>query len=73
MTDDYFELTELHVRPDAQGAGLGDGLLRALLVGTDRAPRCCPPPSTAGGHPGGPGASTGGAASTMCCGPPVHR
>lgn len=34
---DYFELTELHVRPDAQGAGLGEGLLRALLAGTDRA------------------------------------
>lgn len=34
---DYFELTELHVRPDAQGGGLGEGLLRALLVGTDRA------------------------------------
>ena len=37
MTDDYFELTELHVRPDAQGGGLGEGLLRALLAGTDRA------------------------------------
>jgi ribosomal protein S18 acetylase RimI-like enzyme len=36
-TDDYFELTELHVRPDAQGSGLGEGLLRALLTGTDRA------------------------------------
>ena len=35
-TDDYFELTELHVRPDAQGTGLGEGLLRALLAGTDR-------------------------------------
>jgi ribosomal protein S18 acetylase RimI-like enzyme len=33
---DYFELTELHVRPDAQGTGLGEGLLRALLAGTDR-------------------------------------
>jgi ribosomal protein S18 acetylase RimI-like enzyme len=33
---DYFELTELHVRPDAQGHGLGEGLLRALLDGTDR-------------------------------------
>ncbi|MFC5993385.1 GNAT family N-acetyltransferase [Pseudonocardia hispaniensis] len=32
--DDYFELTELHVRPDAQGGGLGEGLLRALLAGT---------------------------------------
>lgn len=30
---DYFELTELHVRPDAQGRGLGEGLLRALLAG----------------------------------------
>lgn len=30
---DYFELTELHVRPDAQGAGLGEALLRALLTG----------------------------------------
>jgi GNAT superfamily N-acetyltransferase len=29
---DYFELTELHVRPDTQGAGLGEGLLRALLT-----------------------------------------
>lgn len=34
MTD-YFELTELHVRPDAQGGGLGESLLRALLGGTD--------------------------------------
>ncbi len=33
---DYFELTELHVHPDAQGAGLGEGLLRALLAGSDR-------------------------------------
>lgn len=33
---DYFELTELHVRPDAQGGGLGEGLLRALLSATDR-------------------------------------
>lgn len=29
---DYFELTELHVRPEAQGRGLGEALLRALLV-----------------------------------------
>lgn len=33
---DYFELTELHVRPDVQGRGLGEGLLRALLHGTGR-------------------------------------
>jgi ribosomal protein S18 acetylase RimI-like enzyme len=34
---DYFELTELHVRPDAQGGGLGEGLLRALAAGADNA------------------------------------
>ncbi len=30
---DYFELTELHVRPDAQGSGLGEQILRRLLEG----------------------------------------
>lgn len=30
---DYFELTELHVLPDAQGHGIGEGLLRRLLTG----------------------------------------
>ncbi len=30
---DYFELTELHVRPDTQGAGIGQSLLTALLTG----------------------------------------
>ncbi len=30
---DYFELTELHVRPDAQGQGLGEEVLRGLLSG----------------------------------------
>lgn len=30
MTD-YFELTELHVRPDNQGFGLGEEILRRLL------------------------------------------
>ncbi|GAA5114524.1 N-acetyltransferase [Haloechinothrix salitolerans] len=34
--DDYFELTELHVRPESQGAGLGERLLRDLLAGVDR-------------------------------------
>jgi ribosomal protein S18 acetylase RimI-like enzyme len=28
---DFFELTELHVRPDTQGSGLGEALLRRLL------------------------------------------
>ncbi|MET3807007.1 ribosomal protein S18 acetylase RimI-like enzyme [Nakamurella sp. UYEF19] len=30
---DYLELTELHVRPDTQGAGIGQALLTALLTG----------------------------------------
>lgn len=29
---DYFELTELHVHPDGQGHGLGETLLRRLLL-----------------------------------------
>ncbi len=33
---DYFELTELHVLPHAQGAGLGEQLLRTLLTGCER-------------------------------------
>lgn len=32
-TTDYFELTELHVRPDHQGGGLGEQILRRLLDG----------------------------------------
>ncbi|MEE2031524.1 GNAT family N-acetyltransferase [Rhodococcus chondri] len=33
LLDDYFELTELHVRPDAQGHRIGESLLRELLTG----------------------------------------
>lgn len=33
---DYFELTELHVLPRAQGAGLGEQLLRTLVSGCDQ-------------------------------------
>ncbi len=32
---DYFELTELHVHPDAQGHGIGSALLHRLLSRTD--------------------------------------
>lgn len=32
---DYLELTELHVRPDSQGAGIGQALLTALLANRD--------------------------------------
>ncbi|HYQ68385.1 MAG TPA: GNAT family N-acetyltransferase [Actinophytocola sp.] len=31
--DDYFELTEVHVRPANQGRGIGEELLRRLLAG----------------------------------------
>ncbi len=31
----YRELTELHVRPDWQGAGIGERMLRAMLEGAD--------------------------------------
>ncbi|HEY8374030.1 MAG TPA: GNAT family N-acetyltransferase [Pseudonocardiaceae bacterium] len=34
----YFELTELHVRPDQQGRGLGEAVLRRLLDGPDGPP-----------------------------------
>jgi ribosomal protein S18 acetylase RimI-like enzyme len=33
----YFELTELHVLPQAQGRGIGEGLLRRLLTGIEAA------------------------------------
>lgn len=33
LLDNYFELTELHVRPDQQGHGVGRRLLAALLDG----------------------------------------
>lgn len=33
----YFELTELHIHPRAQGRGLGEALLRRLLSGRDEA------------------------------------
>ncbi|WP_343710279.1 GNAT family N-acetyltransferase [Mycobacterium sp.] len=33
----YFELTELHIHPRAQGRGLGEALARRLLAGRDEA------------------------------------
>lgn len=33
VAGDYFELTELHVHPTAQGYGVGSGLLASLLAG----------------------------------------
>ena len=34
--DDYFELTEVHVRPASQGHGVGEELMRCLLGGLER-------------------------------------
>ena len=33
LMNSYFELTELHIHPDAQGHGLGEALTRRLLSG----------------------------------------
>ncbi|MBO0680544.1 GNAT family N-acetyltransferase [Mycolicibacterium sp. S2-37] len=33
LMGDYFELTELHIAPHAQGQGLGEALIRRLLAG----------------------------------------
>lgn len=33
LMSDYFELTELHIHPGAQGRGLGEALARRLLTG----------------------------------------
>jgi ribosomal protein S18 acetylase RimI-like enzyme len=33
LMNSYFELTELHIRPSAQGQGLGEALVRRLLAG----------------------------------------
>ncbi len=35
LMSDYFELTELHIHPGAQGRGLGEALVRRLLSGRD--------------------------------------
>jgi ribosomal protein S18 acetylase RimI-like enzyme len=37
LMGDYFELTELHIHPRAQGRGLGEALARRLLAGRGEA------------------------------------
>ena len=46
----YFELTELHVSPEAQGAGLGDALLSALLHGREEQQVLLSTPEVRGEH-----------------------
>lgn len=49
--DDYFELTELHVHPRAQGGGIGESMLRALMAGTDRRNMLLSTPEEVPGRP----------------------
>jgi ribosomal protein S18 acetylase RimI-like enzyme len=37
LMNSYFELTELHIQPQAQGRGLGEALARRLLAGREEA------------------------------------
>ena len=48
LTADYFELTELHIHPRAQGGGLGEALLRRLLTGRAESQVLLSTPETAG-------------------------
>lgn len=64
---DYFELTELHVHPQAQGSGIGEALLRALARDAARSRMLLSTPSTAAPGPAGPGGSTVAPGSSTCC------
>ena len=48
LTSDYFELTELHIHPRAQGRGLGEALARRLLSDRDEANVLLSTPETNG-------------------------
>jgi ribosomal protein S18 acetylase RimI-like enzyme len=48
LMGDYFELTELHIAPDAQGRGLGEALARRLLTDRDEANVLLSTPETNG-------------------------
>lgn len=48
LMGDYFELTELHIHPRAQGRGLGEALARRLLSGRDEATVLLSTPETSG-------------------------
>jgi len=67
---DYFELTELHVRPDAQGSRLGEGMLRALLDGVRHDMVLLSTPEHA---PPGLAALPPSRLRGRAAGPPLHR
>jgi ribosomal protein S18 acetylase RimI-like enzyme len=48
LMNSYFELTELHIHPRAQGRGLGEALARRLLAGRDEANVLLSTPETDG-------------------------
>lgn len=48
LMGDYFELTELHIHPSAQGRGLGEALARRLLAGRPEANVLLSTPETIG-------------------------
>jgi len=48
LKGDYFELTELHIHPSAQGRGLGEALARRLLAGRPEANVLLSTPETNG-------------------------
>ncbi|GFG68181.1 N-acetyltransferase [Mycobacterium kubicae] len=48
LMSSYFELTELHIHPRAQGRGLGEALARRLLAGRDEAHVLLSTPETNG-------------------------
>jgi ribosomal protein S18 acetylase RimI-like enzyme len=49
LMDSYFELTELHIHPRAQGRGLGEALARRLLAGRAEKNVLLSTPETNGG------------------------
>jgi ribosomal protein S18 acetylase RimI-like enzyme len=49
LMDSYFELTELHIHPRAQGRGLGEALARRLLAGRPERNVLLSTPETNGG------------------------
>ena len=70
LMNSYFELTELHIHPRAQGRGLGEALARRLLAGRSEknvllsTPETNGDPTARGGYTGGWASPTSSAATT---------
>lgn len=59
LMNSYFELTELHIHPRAQGRGVGEALARRLLAGRPK-PTSCSPLRRPTVKPTGPGGCIAG-------------